>query len=225
MKNRELLDQELAEYVISVLEFDLEIRGEASILVSGGSTPLNLFKILSHYEIAWESVNVILVDERFVPDQHPDQNGSMVKANLLKNNAAKARFQSMVLNPTDSKNNLSLVRSQMQLIKRPFSIVILGMGGDGHTASLFPNAPELDEGMSFNTNDDIIITHPTEAPHERITFTRKALLNTHHLTLHCYGKEKKNILDTVNSLSDYRPYPIEGFVHQELVDLKVFWTE
>lgn len=225
MKNRELLDQELAEYIISALEADVEIRGEASLLVSGGSTPLGLFKILSHYKIAWDKVNVILVDERFVPDEHSDQNGSMVKVNLLKNNAAKAKFQVMVLDPKDSLNNLNLVRSQMQLIKRPFSIVILGMGGDGHTASLFPDAPELDEGMNLNNSDDLIITHPGKAPHERITFTRKALLNTSHLALHCYGREKKNILDTVNSLSDYRPYPIEGFVHQELVDLKVFWTE
>ena len=225
MKNREQLDQELSEYIITALEADIQKRGEASLLVSGGSTPKGLFKILSHCKIDWKKVKITLVDERFVPDHHQDQNGSMVKNHLLQNNAAEASFLPMVLDHNKKENNLKLVRSQMQEIKRPFSVVILGMGGDGHTASLFPDTPELDDGMNLNTNEDIIITNPISAPHERITFTRKALLNTAHLALHCYGNEKKKILDKVNNLSDYRPYPIEGFVHQDLVDLKVFWTE
>lgn len=225
MNNRKRIDIELAEFIITTLTEDIKKRGRASLLVSGGSTPIHLFKLLSHYEIAWDKVSITLVDERFVPDHHPDQNGAMVKNNLLQSNAAQAKFLPMVLDHKDSKNNLELVRAQMQIIKRPFSFVILGMGGDGHTASLFPDALELDDAMNLSTSDDLMITNPVRAPHERITFTRRALLNTNHLILHCYGNEKKNIFDKVADLNDYRPYPIEGFVHQNRVELKLFWTE
>jgi len=225
VKTRLELDLELAEYIISVLSNDIDEYGNASLIVSGGSTPVQLFKLLSHYNIDWSKITISLVDERFVPDDHPDQNGQMIKQNLLKKSASKAIFLPMVLNQINPIENLKQVRSQMKSIRRPFSMVILGMGSDGHTASLFPEAMELDEGMRLNTNQDIIISHPSNAPHERITFTRKSLLNTSRLVLHCYGKEKKAILDKAKVLDDYRPYPIQGFINQDKVELKIYWTE
>ena len=99
------------------------------------------------------------------------------------------------------------------------------MGTDGHTASLFPAAPELDEGMDLNQSEWLMITNPKVAPHQRITFTRKALLNTNRLILHCYGQEKALILKQAEQKLDYHIYPIAAFMGQDMIDLEVYWTE
>jgi 6-phosphogluconolactonase len=223
--NRVELDSKFTDYIISSISHDINEHGEASLLVSGGSTPINLFDQLSQVDIPWEKVNITLVDDRFVPDDHPDQNGAMVKTNLLKNYAAKAMFHPLIVNSNDADENLQKVRENINSIRRPFSVVILGMGEDGHTASLFPDCEELDVGMDLENDKDLMITSPTQAPHQRITFTRKALLNTSKLALHCYGNKKNQVLKLASGLKDYRPYPIEAFIHQDKVELNVFWTE
>ncbi len=225
MTDREQLDRSLADYVLIALREDIAKNGEASLLVSGGSTPQNLFKILSRSDIDWSKVNISLVDERFVPAQHADRNEKMVRELLLINKAAAANFFSLVLDENNAVNNLNLVREQMKELQRPFTVVILGMGEDGHTASLFPDAPQLDVGMDLKGEDDLIVTKPKVANHERITFTRPALLHTRHLALHCFGEKKKEILEEVNGMNDYHTYPIEGFIHQDRVDIKLYWSK
>lgn len=225
MQSRTELEQELAELIKESLTNDIKKQGHASLLVSGGSTPKALFERLSAMELDWQHVTISLVDERFVADDHPDQNGRMLRSALLQNHASKARFLPLVLDSEDAENNLQLVKAEVQKLPRPLSVVILGMGGDGHTASLFPDAPELDEAMDLKTEAEVMITHPQQAPYERITFTRKALLNSSTLLLHCYGMEKKRILDEVAGLSDYRPFPIQGFMQHQANPMQVYWTE
>ncbi|MFT4754670.1 MAG: 6-phosphogluconolactonase [Salibacteraceae bacterium] len=223
--NRAELETKLTLEIISTLNQDIKERGKASLLVSGGSTPINLFKKLSNTEIDWSKVIVSLVDERFVPDNHPDQNGELVKKILLQNKAEKAKFIPLIMNASNSTENIKQVRAAFKKVEFPISVVILGMGTDGHTASLFPNSPQLDIGIDLTNKDRLIITHPVTAPHERITFTREALLNTKRLILHCYGEEKKQILKDAERKQDYRAYPIVSFMHQPSKILEVFWAK
>jgi len=223
--SRSELESKLVAEIAQTLAQDIEHKGRATLLVSGGSTPLNLFKLLSNADIEWSKVTVSLVDERFVPDGHKDQNGELVKANLLQNKALKAQFIPLVQNAEDATSNLDQVRSSFSSNHFPLSVVILGMGTDGHTASLFPAAPELDEGMDLNQSEWLMITNPKVAPHQRITFTRKALLNTNRLILHCYGQEKALILKQAEQKLDYHIYPIAAFMGQDMIDLEVYWTE
>jgi 6-phosphogluconolactonase len=223
--SRSEMESKLVAEIAQTLAQDIEHKGRATLLVSGGSTPLNLFKLLSNADIEWSKVTVSLVDERFVPDGHKDQNGELVKANLLQNKALKAQFIPLVQNAEDATSNLDQVRSSFSSNHFPLSVVILGMGTDGHTASLFPDAPELDEGMDLNQSEWLMITNPKVAPHQRITFTRKALLNTNRLILHCYGQEKALILKEAEQKLDYHIYPIAAFMGQDMIDLEVYWTE
>jgi 6-phosphogluconolactonase len=225
MMSRSEMESKLVAEIAQTLAQDIEHKGRATLLVSGGSTPLNLFKLLSNADIEWSKVTVSLVDERFVPDGHKDQNGELVKANLLQNKALKAQFIPLVQNAEDATSNLDQVRSSFSSNHFPLSVVILGMGTDGHTASLFPDAPELDEGMDLNQSEWLMITNPKVAPHQRITFTRKALLNTNRLILHCYGQEKALILKEAEQKLDYHIYPIAAFMGQDMIDLEVYWTE
>ena len=223
MKTRLALEKELAILVSSKLANSIKERGFATLLVSGGSTPIQLFHELSNIDINWSNVNVIPVDERFLPNEHPDQNGTLIRNCLLINKASSANFYPLILNSTDPELNLSALESSIKKIIQPFTVVILGMGTDGHTASLFPCSEELEEGLDLNSNNDLIITNPTTAPYQRISFTRKALLNTENLYLHCYGEEKKKILDNLDSNTE-KTYPIKAFIQQTSTKPEIFWT-
>jgi 6-phosphogluconolactonase len=225
MKLRSEVEYELCDAIVDALEHDIAKRGKASLLVSGGSTPIALFRQLRTMDLDWSRVMISLVDERFVADDHTDQNGAMVRRELLQEDAAAATFFPLVLDASNADRNLGLVQAALAEFPRPFSVVILGMGGDGHTASLFPESPQLDEGMRLDQSADLMMTDPMTAPHRRITFTRRALLQTRRLMLHCYGKDKRAVLDSARILTTYRPYPIEGFLHQDMVGLEVYWTE
>lgn len=222
---REALEQSLVADICKALELDIERFGKASLLVSGGSTPVDLFQQLSTKDIDWSNVQVSLVDERFLPEGHKDLNATLVQDNLLKNNARNAKFYPLVINSEDSEENLSEVRTCIEILHRPFSMVILGMGSDGHSASLFADAPQLESGMTLTTTDDLIITTPKTAPYERITFTRRALLNTRRLVLHCYGNKKKAVLDEAKEHKDFHIHPIAGFLDFPQTPLDIRWTE
>ena len=194
-------------------------------MVSGGSTPVNLFKLLSKIEISWDKVIISLVDERLVSKDHKDLNEKLVRDNLLQNSAKKALFMPLVIDETDLEINLQTIKDLTKRIIQPFTVVVLGMGGDGHTASLFPESPQLERGMDMNSEESLIITDPITAPYQRISFTRKALLNTDNLFLHCYGDEKKEILTQAKKQVGITPYPIAGFLNQEVKTLEIYWAK
>lgn len=224
MKSRTQLEEELSIAIAFALASDIASRGYASLLVSGGSTPRALFKKLSTININWEKVTILLVDDRYLEQNHKDQNGTLIKAHLLQNRAIKAAFIPMVFDHVNPHKNLTRVRQEVAKIKRPFTAVVLGMGTDGHTASLFPDADQLDAGMDLNNTEDIIITNSKSAPYERLSFTRRALLNAKNMFLHIYGEEKKKIFDQAKENETYRPYPIAAFINQNAVELELFWA-
>lgn len=225
MKTREEIENQLCNSIVSALAHDLHRKGKASLLVSGGSTPTRLFNLLSKVELDWENVFISLVDDRFLEDNHSDQNGRMVKELLLINEAESATFIPLVQDASEIESNLSLLTDAFTKIPLPFSAVILGMGDDGHTASLFPDCDELIQGMDFNNQEQFIITNPKAAPYQRISLTRNAILNCNNLFLHFYGEEKMEVFEKASKNDNYLPYPIEGFIHQEKVELQVLKTK
>ncbi len=225
MLNRAQIELELTVDIANKLSKDIREFGSASLVVSGGSTPKNLFNKLSNEQLDWSKVSVLLVDERFLPNGHKDQNGEMVKNELLINHAAKSNFIPMVFDPSDESNNLNMAIDALASVKQPFSAVILGMGTDGHTASLFPDSPQLNEAMSEDNNRLLMNISTPSSPYKRITFTRNALLNTSNLYLHCYGYDKKKILDQIRSAVNHTNYPIAQFIHQTEADTKIYWAE
>ena len=221
---RATIDGELKEAIISSLKDEIRQFGFASILVSGGSTPKGLFNLLSNEPLEWSRITVSIVDERFLPNGHADQNAELIKEHLLINEAAIANFIPLVIDPSDPVNNLKLVTTELQKIKRPFTVVVLGMGSDGHTASLFPDSPMLDEAMDLNCQNILLNVRTPSSPYSRITFSRKEILNSKNLYLHCYGQEKKEILNNISASIHQDRYPISGFVNQKENPLNIYWA-
>lgn len=203
------LDAALSRHIAAQLSADIEHYGQASLVVSGGSTPAGLFRGLSETAIDWARVSVLLADERWVGLDHADSNEAMVRTHLLTGHAAAARFISLIPAYPDQMENLEIVTKQLAALQT-FSVVVLGMGGDMHTASLFPCCPEIESGLE--TDSPVLMTHPVMAPHARISLSRKRLLDTRVGVVHIVGDNKWSVLESARSIQDPKVAPVSAFL-------------
>jgi len=203
------LDASLCAEVILRLQEGLAQRGAATLVVSGGSTPTGLFKRLADVAIDWQNVTVLLADDRWAATTHADSNEAMVERTLLQGHAAAANFLSLVPSYPDLESNLHTVEAKLAALPR-FDVVLLGMGLDSHTASLFPCSPEIQSAMS--TAAAALVTQPTTAPHKRVTLSRRRLENTAWGAVHITGSKKVAVV--AKATTEANPYsaPVGAFL-------------
>jgi len=210
------LDRALARKISEQLSAGLLAKGSASLVVSGGSTPKGLFAALSQTELDWESITVLLADERWVDETHADSNSAMVKTLLLQNAAKGANWVDFGAGSIDIEGKLQQINESLAGLGT-FDVVILGMGNDAHTASLFPCAIELDEGLT--TQNDALMTQPTTAPHRRLSLSKKRLLDTKLGVIHIVGASKLEVFDNATTYADDDMHPISHFAHHHQFSL------
>ena len=215
------LDQALVAFVSEQLQTAIDQRDKASLVVSGGSTPTDFFQQLSQQPLNWSKVIITLADERCVPATDDRSNAKMVQDLLLQNQARAARFIPMFV--TDESIEDCRQRLQRVFANNPFDVVILGMGGDGHTASIFPEAAERDQALDLANDSLVLTTDPVTVTPDRITFTRKALLNSRQLLLHFTGDSKWQIFEQAQAKPQGQ-FPISYFIHQDNLPLQVFFS-
>ena len=207
--DRGSLDQALATHVASRLQQGIAERGTAHLVVSGGSTPIKLFSILADADIEWDRVVVLLADERWVPVDHEDSNERLVRETLLIGKAKSAHFLSLLPTPGDEITNIAGLSTLLGSLPR-FDVVLLGMGEDAHTASLFPCAAALREGLT--TVQGALVTRPRHAPHQRVSMSKHRLQATEHGVIHIVGEKKKAVLELARKSEDEMRYPISAFL-------------
>ena len=177
---RIILDN-LLDSITASLNESIDTNGYASFVVCGGKSPLPLYKKLSKIDIDWKKISIYLGDDRIISNDHIDSNEKLIKDHLLVNNASSARFYSL-LNP----------KLLINKIKFPFDIVLLGLGTDGHFASLFP-------GTNFDLNDKpslVMSEKPEGTPsYLRISMNLSMLLNTKRCILLVTNNKKRIIVN------------------------------
>lgn len=189
LKQDELIEN-LSLNIIKNLEDAILNNGYASLMVSGGSTPKPLFEKLSSIDISWDKVSIGLCDERWLDNSHQDSNEKFVKSTLLKNFATKAKFVPLYqANKNIEECEISCSESLKENIY-PFDVVILGMGTDGHTASLFPNNEKIKSSLDLKNENLCVSMIPDEAPYHRMSLTRAAILSANNIYLHFEGEKK-----------------------------------
>ncbi len=220
--DRQQLVREMVDHVGKLLSRAIAEKGGASLAVSGGSTPKPLFERLSELDIAWEHVVITLVDERWVDAADKDSNEHLVRAHLLKNRAAKATFIGMKNEALTAAAGVQQCERRLRQVPRPFDLVILGMGNDGHTASLFPGARQLAAVTAMDSGKICMAVTPPAASHDRMTLTLPAILAANRIFLHIVGTEKLKILKQALATGSPEAMPIRFILRQEQVPVTIY---
>jgi 6-phosphogluconolactonase len=230
--DRPALFSSLAQACQQHLKNELQSNETTSLMVSGGSTPAPLYKALSHAELDWGKITVALVDERWVDRTHKASNEDLIYRSLLINYARSATFISMKTKAATAIEGCGKTEALYSRLPKPFAMSILGMGSDGHTASLFPHADGLVEALNAD-NDHLTapimarqsdVTGPNT---ERITLTLNGLLQSRRLIILLTGDEKLDVFRTAMSdLSDSALYdmPIRAVLRQNSVPIELYWA-
>ncbi len=220
--NGDALAQQLASDVAGYLNDAIAARGTASLVVSGGSTPVPFFQALAAHSLAWEQVMITLADERQVPEDHADSNAGLVAKHLLTGAAANAQFVSLFVDEADEAARVRQCEARLAAMPTPFDVVILGMGNDAHTASLFPGMNNLADGLDLNTDARCMVTVPPEAPHTRLSLTLAALLDSRRIIFHLTGESKADVLDAAIRGSDPMATPVAAVFQQRAVPVTLY---
>lgn len=206
-ENKKNLESTLLLKISTCISDAIKKYGDARFLLSGGSTPMNLYSLLSEETIEWEKVKIGLVDERFVSKENLFNNETQIKNNLLKNSAKFATIFGMVYNYENEMLNLKMVNQQYKTFFERIDFTILGMGEDGHTASLFPGDKESEELMN-TSNMGVFSTKSPSFPYNRITCSKELIAKSNYIALFINGETKFNVLK--NSIETQ--VPISYFV-------------
>lgn len=207
--DRERLAWNLASDVAAALRSAATAKGEAVLAVSGGTTPTLFFEKLAGMGLPWDKVTVTLVDERQVPETSDRSNARLVKAHLLKDKAAAARFVPLYQNP------------QAAAIER-LDVVVLGMGNDGHTASFFPGGDTLAKVLDPKGSDKLLAISAPGAGEPRLTFTLPVLLKASQILLHIEGPEKRATLDKALGEGPIEDMPIRAIL-RSTAPVTLYW--
>ena len=223
-ENTSALDIELSEKVAKLLAADIAATGSASLVVSGGRTPMGFFHLLSQCSLDWSNVSITLADERWVNADHADSNEKLVRENLLINEAHRATFISLKNSAEDALAGESETERALASVGA-FTVLILGMGDDGHTASLFPGADALPLGLDMSSGRTCIAVTPTVAPHQRISMTLPRLLNSQQIIIHISGAGKQQVLEEAQAGNDVEALPIRAILNQQQAPLEIYWAK
>ena len=227
--DRETLFSALADECYSLLTEAITAKQSASMLVSGGGTPRPLYQLLSSKTLDWQRVRVALVDERWVDVDHAGSNEAFIKETLLNNKAAPAKFIAMKTAHATASEGQLVCEERYRLLARPFDLAILGMGPDGHIASLFPHAQGLNEALDINSKQlcAAIEANPSEVTGElteRMSLTLYGLLQSRQLHLLITGEEKLAVYKQALASNDSLLTPITALLKQNRVRVKVYWA-
>lgn len=218
------LAETLADHVAGQLAAGIAARGTSSLAVSGGSTPKAFFQALCRREIDWSKVTVVLVDERFVPADNPRSNHLLVRENLLRAKAADARFIPLYHDCPNVEDAAAIATQETAAIGAPFDVVILGMGGDGHTASFFPNGNNLARALDAAAPRCVMTMEAGGAEEPRLTFSFSSLSDARLLVLHIEGQAKKDVLEQARGGTDENEMPIRAVLNRAASPVEIYWA-
>jgi 6-phosphogluconolactonase len=218
----------LAHALAGELKVDLDeaigVRGTASLVVSGGTTPKRLFGALSAETLAWDKVWLTLADERWVETTDAASNERLVREHLLIGAAAAAHFVGLKNPAPTPEAGADWAWRALTRVPHPYDVVMLGMGHDGHTASLFPGSLALARALDASAPAGCVAVNALTAPHARVSLNLAALLDARRIVLHIEGEEKWQVYQRARVAGSLAEMPVRAILQQKEVPVDVYWS-
>lgn len=204
----------------------LRERGRALLSLAGGRTPLPLYRVLAAQDLEWPQVVAMPGDDRCVAHDHPACNVAALRDAFVQ--AADMCIESLTVADGDVAASLVHARARLRMHTQAFDAVVLGMGEDAHTASLFPGAARLTEAMAADAREDAfaIVPEPLppEAPFARITLGLARLLRARELHLLISGQRKRDVLRAAQATLDPMRMPVSALLHAPDAVVHIHWS-
>ncbi|EEX10663.1 6-phosphogluconolactonase [Ruegeria lacuscaerulensis ITI-1157] len=216
--DRDMLAIDVANALAGELEAALLHNDIVAFAVPGGTTPGPIFDNLCAADLAWDRVRVLPTDERCVPADSDRSNERLIRERLLTNRAAAAEFVPLFIPGKSPEDILPEIEALIAPVL-PLSVLVLGMGDDMHTASLFPGMAGLDAALDGDA-PPLAVARPQSQPEPRITLTAPVLNGALSKHLVIFGPKKRDALERAMSLP-----PEEAPIAAVLDGITVHWAE
>jgi 6-phosphogluconolactonase len=214
----------LADKIVATLETAISARGSASLLVSGGKSPIKLFRLLRAADLDWSRAHIALVDERWVDTSSADSNEHLVRSELLRDKAASAQFTGLKNDAPTPESGAESAWKAFAKVPRPFDAVVLGMGDDGHTASLFPDSPNLAAALDVESAARCVGMWAPVTPQPRLSLNLAALLDSRRIVVLLNGAEKWRTYVKASAAGPVAEMPIRAVLRQTRTPVEVMWA-
>lgn len=218
--SRDAASAAAATRIAELLENRLEHQPRASLVVSGGSSPLDCFGALASTRLDWERVDVLLSDERWVPPDHDDSNEKLAREALLVGAASAANLKPVYAAGVSPEERCDDLQDPLPVL--PFSCSLIGMGADGHFASLFPDADNLDLGLDVESGRLYIPVATDASPHPRVSMTLAGISRSDEIVLLFFGNDKLAVYEQARA--DANGFPVSKLLRQKRAPVRVFWA-
>jgi len=214
----------LAAEIASELQAALHRGRTPSLAVPGGRTPIALFERLCAEALDWRRVWITLVDERWVSPGSPSSNEKLVREHLLQKRAAGAQFVGLKSDADDARSGANASWAALNAVPRPFARVVLGMGEDGHIASLFPDSPGLATALDPAHAPGCVAMTAPGPPQARISLNLAALLQSQRISLLLVGVSKWTTYERARLRGPAVDMPVRALWQQRSVPVTVYWS-
>jgi 6-phosphogluconolactonase len=224
--NAESMVAALANEIVAGLTDGVRRKDAASFVASGGTTPGILFDALARREAPWNKIFVTTTDERWVSREDDRSNEKLIRTRLLTGHASAASFVPLMTQHATPVEAEAEVDRAIGNMPRPFDVTLLGMGNDGHMASLFPGAKELALALDLGSPALVSAIAPPDVARTglRMSLTLRAILASRSIVVLIRGEEKMKTFRTAMSGADTSEMPIRAVLHQSAVPVEVYWS-
>ena len=221
-KTREEASLAAADEIATRVGARLDAQPGASLVVSGGTTPARCFEALAAKELDWHRTHIVLSDERWVPPDDEASNERLVRDALLRNSALPAKLLPVFSMTASIEARCDEIDQLIRMRPFPFACVLLGMGEDGHFASLFPDADNLDIGLDVDGEQLCIPVSTAASPHPRVSLTLAAMARSDAIVLLMFGDDKRKVYEQAKLKGSN--LPVARLLRQKKAPVHVYWA-
>lgn len=220
--SREAASATLAAAVATDIRTGVANSRAARVVLCGGTSPVGMFQSLASQPLDWEQVTIVPSDERWVPVDHEDSNERLLRQTLLQGPAASARLLGLYRHDRDRTDALVDIESDLGALDGAFDHVVLGMGGDGHTASIFPHAANVEAMLAARGRVLTPDLPAGETP--RVSLALPTLVSARAISLLFFGADKRAVFERAAAGAPPTMLPVAAILNNAPTPVRVFWA-